>query len=106
MEMETKSAKFVKNHWKGARRPKSRVYVWPDETLTENLINRRSRPVADFRRAAIKGLQELGVNTDSIKLSWRQTAGCSCGCSPGFICDGYDDKLFGNDAHIQLKKSS
>ena len=64
---------------------KGRIYVSiEDETILENLQNRRNRPIKLWRAYATAALAELGY-TD-IPLSWSQYAGCSmCPCSPGFI---------------------
>lgn len=65
---------------------RSIVYVHPKgETLIDNLINRRSRPIKLFREQAVKALADKGITYS--KLSWRQNAGCPCGCSPGFIAE-------------------
>lgn len=66
---------------------KPRVYVWPQETIIENLMERRNRPVKLFRYLATRALESEGLTR--VKLRWSQTAGCSCGCSPGFILDDF-----------------
>ena len=75
----------------------SRVYVWPrGESILENLCNRRSRPYTEYRKLlAGKSFME--------KARWSQKAGCSCGCSPGFILDRTlhkDDKPV--DFHVEV----
>lgn len=61
-----------------------RLYVSvEDETIMENLMNRRSRPYNAYK-TLIHG-SDLGEIIDLSKLSWSQKAGCSCPCSPGFI---------------------
>jgi hypothetical protein len=58
---------------------KSRIYVWErGETIMQNLLNRRNRPTKLYREL-LKDEQFM----DGAR--WSQTAGCSCGCSPGFI---------------------
>jgi len=65
---------------------RSIVYVHPvGETLIDNLMNRRNRPIKLYREQAIEALKERGVEYST--LSWRQKAGCPCGCSPGFIAE-------------------
>lgn len=54
---------------------KSRVFVWTAET---NADERQERAA---RRALMN--QELGELALGAKFS--RTAGCSCGCSPGFV---------------------
>jgi hypothetical protein len=65
---------------------RTKVYVWEQESVIENLINRRKRPTALYRTAAFRALAQLGhVDIADVKLYWSRTAGCSCGCSPAFI---------------------
>lgn len=65
---------------------RSVIYVHPrGETLIDNLINRRSRPIKLWREQAVKALTDHKIEYS--KLSWRQNAGCPCGCSPGFIAE-------------------
>ena len=60
-----------------------RMYVSADETVLENLMNRRRRPYNVYK-TMIRG-SLLGQIFDLGKLSWSQYAGCSCPCSPGFV---------------------
>lgn len=58
----------------------SRVYVSPEgEQIFEHLINRRSRPVGEYRKLVLEAHPEFAG------MRWSRTAGCACGCSPGFI---------------------
>lgn len=62
----------------------TRVYVFPEgESIWENFLNRRNRPVDVFRDAAKRALADLGI--EHYKLQWSRYAGCSCPCSPGFV---------------------
>ena len=70
---------------KEAEYSKSRVYFLPDETIGENLENRRGRPYNEYRKMLPKVFKKAGI--PEVKANWRQTAGCSCGCSPGFILE-------------------
>jgi hypothetical protein len=76
----------------------SRAFVWvKDETVMENLMNRRNRPVKLYREIAERGLIEAGI--DFYQLSWSKHAGCSmCPCSPGFIVKGSTRK----EIHITI----
>ena len=62
-----------------------RLYIsHKGENVLENLANRRSRPTTLYKGILPSILKELGLPVDT-KVSWSQKAGCSCGCSPGFI---------------------
>jgi hypothetical protein len=72
---------------------KTRMYAWPKgESVAQNLIFGRFTRPRDAIRAALPEIGEkLGVRLP--KAVWSQTAGCGCGCSPGFVIDarlGYD----------------
>lgn len=71
-------------------RAATRVYVGETESLAQNLMNRHSRPVKAYRAAAMAALNEIGL--DQAKLAWSQKAGCSCGCSPGFVLKNQDNR--------------
>lgn len=71
----------------------SRIYFLINgESLVENLLNRRSRPTKLYRRLLNKVYTQLREQGEILPqdqnpqdVKWSQTAGCSCGCSPGFI---------------------
>lgn len=69
---------------------KARVYIFPKgETIIENFFNRRSRPYNLYKKDVMPTvLNELDLPTDT-RMNWSQKAGCSCGCSPGFILPDY-----------------
>lgn len=70
--------------WRDRDRTKSRLHVFIEgESILENLENRRSRPYTEFKKLLAPIFKMLGV----AKARWSQKAGCSCGCSPGFILD-------------------
>lgn len=90
--------------YRGRFKAKPRVYVWPKgETITDSFMNRRSRPISAYRSFMHTGLSKIGVDTTKLDIKWSQKAGCSCGCSPGFIVDGWDAKLDGCDVHITVE---
>lgn len=98
-----------KNGENGRWRVKSRIYVWPKgETILENLENRRSRPVSIMRPLVKQLVEELDPVSPNIMsgarytIRWSQKAGCRCGCSPGFILDGWGPKLSGYDVHVDM----
>jgi hypothetical protein len=65
---------------------KPRVYICIDsENIIQNIEQRRQRPVAEFRKLMPEILKQAGL--EDVKFRWSQTAGCSCGCSPGFILE-------------------
>jgi len=87
--METPSIKITKvqtiQHERGEHK-KVRIYIFPEgETILENLIERHYRPSKLWRPFAEQALQMATGESKKYKLSWSQKAGCSCGCSPGFI---------------------
>ena len=88
---------------RGGYKVKSRIYIWPEgETILENFNNRRSRPLGIYREAAFNALDKLEVDRSRLEIKWSQKAGCSCGCSPGFVVDGWTEKLSGNDLHVTI----
>lgn len=75
-----------------------RVYVWPSETVLEQLFSRRNRPVSEYRKNILpEVLKSQGLPADT-KIKWSQTAGCQCGCSPGFVLSVESR----NDIHVHL----
>ena len=61
-----------------------RMYVdVKDETLIENINNRRMRPYNLYK--TLIHTSALGTLLNLGNLKWSQRAGCSCPCSPGFI---------------------
>lgn len=65
-----------------------RVYAWTDSKfdVVEDLTNRRRRPYQAWKPFVEEALHRLGIRFD--RLAWNQKAGCSCGCSPGFVLVG------------------
>lgn len=72
------------------------------ESILENLKNRRSRPIKEFKAMlpqVFKGTQfESLWNEGHIKANWSQKCGCSCGCSPGFRLTG----LYGYNIFVDV----
>ena len=90
--------KIKKVKVKETNRKTSRVFFFVDnETVFENLLNRRQRPY-DAYRTLLPGVFKK-AKIDPVKASWRQNAGCSCGCSPAFVLD--DDN--GLDIFVDIK---
>ncbi len=68
---------------------KTRIYVSPEnETIYENLLARHGRPFKVYKDQIIPELISRGIIPETSKVKWSQKAGCSCGCSPGFIVEG------------------
>jgi len=102
--------------------PELRVYVdVPNETILENIANRRNRPWTEWKKHVMPTVMEalpemfaasylqttngpwqmMRMHDSAIKPRWSQKAGCSmCPCSPGFIIPdvrppyGYDASLW------------
>ena len=68
--------------WDKQYNVKSRVYVFPEgETILENLFGgRQNRPYKMYRELLKDFVPMQGAR-------WSRTAGCGCGCSPGFILE-------------------
>lgn len=93
--LKTESRPFSGNH---PYRAYGRVYVWEhNETVLQNLFNRRSRPCREYRPIVLEVLKERYGITDPTKVKWSQKAGCACGCSPGFIV-----KTLHEDLHLTI----
>ena len=69
--------------WRQAERA-SRVYVYSTGpfNVLEDLMNRYRRPAHLWRPVTHEAMARIGIVG---RLTWSQKAGCSCGCSPGFI---------------------
>jgi hypothetical protein len=67
---------------------KPRLYVFVEgENILENLAFRTNRPSKLYRTILKEAFRRLGL-PETTKAYWSQKAGCSCGCSPGFILEG------------------
>ena len=87
----------------GPKRIKTRVYIWPEgETVIQNLMARRSRPLNEYRGLLREAFRKMDVDQSRVTYRWSQKAGCGCGCSPGFIVDGWDPALDGKDVHVSV----
>lgn len=64
---------------------KARIYIFhKGETILDNLVERHHRPYDVYKKEILPAI--LGL-IGAQKASWSQDAGCSCGCSPGFIVE-------------------
>jgi hypothetical protein len=104
--MQIVKAEIRENSYKESHH-KGKIYFFPEgESLLQNLQNRRTRPSAEYRKVLSEALQIAGMSKeDSDRVtrlcSWAQKAGCSCGCSPGFI--DQIGKLYGKSVFITVK---
>ena len=79
----------------GQRNPgrNGRIHFWhgSDTILSDftRRVNGISRPYAFYRKQALPTLIEEMRLGDDAKFRRSRKAGCSCPCSPGFICDSY-----------------
>jgi hypothetical protein len=77
---------------------KARIYFSPtNETVMENLMNRKSRPYNAYRKLMPKLFTQLGWDPKT-QVRWSQYAGCSCPCSPGFVVDN----IYGRNIHVDV----
>ena len=77
----------------------ARIYFFHSkETVIDNLRERNSRPYNELKKLLPKVFKKANLPADT-KVRWSQKAGCSCGCSPGFIAD-----FRGHDVFVDLKK--
>lgn len=64
------------------------------ESIMENLIARRFRPRDLYATYLPEVAEKLGL-ARTAKFRWSQKAGCSCGCSPGFVCaESYNQNVW------------
>ena len=96
--MKIKNVKVIKNTPEGSYRSgfsyrahqkslKPKIYFFiEDETILENLENRRSRPHQEYKKLIPEALTHLNLENPGYKWKWDPKAGCSmCPCSPGFV---------------------
>lgn len=81
---------------------KARIYFFvKNESVVDNLLNRRSRPYQAYRAILPTVLAAAGFSSELAQSArWSQKAGCSCGCSPGFIVDHRDVR--GKDIFVDI----
>jgi len=91
--MKIKSARIRDMIVESRPRTNGRAYFFPsDETVIDNLMNRRNRPHTQYKVLLLELLKKKGLKPE--KITWSQKAGCSCGCSPGFILKGLQKDIF------------
>lgn len=68
------------------KQKKARVYFsHKGENVITNLVERRSRPTFVYKNFFPQVLKHMNLKAEDYKFVWSQKAGCTCGCSPGFI---------------------
>lgn len=74
---------------------KIRVYPFlTSESVMDNLSARYDRTYTEVGRVVMPAvLAELGLPANT-KYGWNQKAGCSCGCSPGFVVQATGAEVF------------
>lgn len=83
---------------------KPRIYFSPvRETIVDNFQARWSRPYNEYRKLLPQVLEQAGISLQYVKkIRWSQKAGCSCGCSPGFVVDDVRGMLRGRDVFVNV----
>lgn len=90
---------YDEDNFAPARPHNARVYFWPEgETFLENFfVGRRTRPVGALKKLLPEVFKQQGLPEHPAE--WSQYAGCTCGCSPGFVVTG----LYGFDLYVTYK---
>ncbi len=90
------------NHSKPWNMIKPRVYFHlASESVLDNLFERHSRPYNEYRKLLPEVLKTIGANPNHLSWKYSQKAGCRCGCSPGFIIDGWDKAISAKDIFVE-----
>ena len=85
--------------YRRARDARGVIYLWPKgENAIDNLVNRRTRPYNDYKKDVIPEILTAMELPSDTKVRWSQKAGCSCGCSPGFVLDD----VHGVSVHVDI----
>ena len=75
--------KFEKDwSWSNRKYMEARIYIWPaNETIYEQLVNRRTRPFTQWKKEIIPQLRRDFNIPAECKIRWNRRAGCDCPCS-------------------------
>jgi hypothetical protein len=84
----------------GRRKAAHAYFFLTGESILENLVNRRSRPTKEYKKLLWEILKKEGYTEHEVsRITWSQTCGCSCKCSPGFRIEG----IYGKDFFIDVE---
>lgn len=74
---------------------KGRIYFFPSrENVIEGMMRRGIRPHQVWRKLLPIVLKKANKSDKLAEAAaWSQKAGCSCGCSPGFVVEGLDQDI-------------
>lgn len=70
-------------------KPRIYVFVKNFNVLHDLFVERNDKPHAELRPLLKEALAQVGISADKLSFSWSKTAGCACGCSPGFVISGH-----------------
>ncbi len=76
---------------------KTRIYIFEEgENTIRDQVGDDLRSAQQIYKIMLEQLLiQEGVIENKNQLRWSSTAGCSCGCSPGFIVNGsYGKEVF------------
>ena len=72
-------------------KPKLHIFIKDWNVLEDLQGGRWNKPHNAFKQQVLSdALKQAGLNPEIITATWNQKAGCSCGCSPGFILSSID----------------
>ena len=115
LELEGAKVKIIERSPNGetwrSYNSKPRMYASTDQefSVLEDMANRRRRPFTMWRREIKDRLVDTPFNLE--RMPWSQTAGCGCGCSPGFVLEHQSVEIDGEsfrrfDVWVTLKDVS
>jgi len=72
---------------------RTKIYFFPKgENVIEQVWKRRLRPHNVLYKPLLPEVIKLANLPEDVKFHWSQQAGCSCGCSPGFVSENHSGK--------------
>lgn len=68
--------------------PKARIYIHAEgRVIWDHLSELDNAPHREYRKQVLPVVYKALALDEGVKVNWSRTAGCPCGCSPGFIVD-------------------